>query len=126
MSYLFENQNPAVQQNGFNTNKAVALGSTLSVTGTATLTGAITATGGVTSPTTLTSATGVATTAGGSTTAGLLMGTAGFGIYFGSGAPTIVAVQGSLYIRSDGSTTATRLYVNGNGASTWVAVTTAS
>lgn len=42
MSYLFENQNPAVQQNGFNTNKAVALGSTLAVTGATTLTGAAT------------------------------------------------------------------------------------
>lgn len=51
MSYLFENQNPAVMANGFNTNKAVALGSTLAITGATTLssvaaTGAITSTGG--------------------------------------------------------------------------------
>ena len=37
MSYLFENQNPAVMQNGFNTNKAVSFGSTLAVTGATTL-----------------------------------------------------------------------------------------
>ena len=44
-----------------------------------------------------------------------------------SGAPTgIVAKQGSLYLRTDGSTTATRAYVNSDGDSTWVAVTTAS
>lgn len=40
MSYLFENQNPAVMANGFNTNKAVALGSTVAVTGVATFTAA--------------------------------------------------------------------------------------
>jgi hypothetical protein len=52
-------------------------------------------------------------------------GNAGFGIYAGSGVPTISAVKGSLYLRTDGSTTATRLYIN-NGTTTWVAVTTAS
>lgn len=40
MSYLFENQNPAVMANGFNTNKAVTLGSTLAVTGVTTFTAA--------------------------------------------------------------------------------------
>lgn len=52
--------------------------------------------------------------------------TAGFCIYVGSGVPTITAAQGSLYLRSDGSTTATRAYINSDGATTWVAVTTAS
>jgi len=37
--------------------------------------------------------------------------TAGFGIYFGSGAPSFAAGVGSLYLRSDGSSTSTRLYV---------------
>ena len=52
-------------------------------------------------------------------------GNTGIGIYIGSGAPTISAIKGSLYLRTDGSSTSTRLYVN-NGTTTWVAVTTAS
>lgn len=47
-------------------------------------------------------------------------------IYAGSGVPTISASQGSLYLRSDGSSTSTRLYVNTNGTTGWTAVTTAS
>lgn len=46
-------------------------------------------------------------------------------IYVGSGAPTVSATKGSLYLRTDGSSTSTRLYVN-NGTTNWVAVTTAS
>lgn len=66
-----------------------------------------------------------ATPAGGSTVARLLFGTtAGFGIYYGSGAPTVSAAKGSLYLRSDGSTTNDRMYVNTNGTTTWTAVTT--
>lgn len=65
--------------------------------------------------------------AGGSTTAFLQMGsTAGFGIYFGSGAPTITAPQGSIYIRSDGSSTSTRMYINTTGSTTWTNVVTAA
>lgn len=68
-----------------------------------------------------------ATPAGGSTSARLLFGTtAGFGIYFGSGAPTVSAAQGSVYLRSDGSSTSTRFYVNTNGATTWTNVTAAA
>ena len=52
--------------------------------------------------------------------------TANFGIYFGSGAPTVAAAQGSLYLRSDGSSTSTRAYVNTNGTTGWAAITTAS
>jgi hypothetical protein len=51
--------------------------------------------------------------------------TAGMGIYFGSGAPTVAAAKGSLYLRSDGSSTSTRLFVS-DGGTTWIAVTTAS
>lgn len=62
----------------------------------------------------------VATPAAGSTTAVLLFGsTAAFGIYYGSGAPTVTAAQGSLYLRSDGSSISTRLYVNTTGSTTW-------
>ena len=52
--------------------------------------------------------------------------TSGLGIYVGSGAPTIAAAQGSLYIRTDGSSTSTRLYVNTTGSTTWTNVTTAA
>ena len=48
------------------------------------------------------------------------------GVYFGSGVPTVSAAQGSLYLRSDGSSTSTRMYVNTNGTTGWAAVTTAS
>jgi len=69
----------------------------------------------------------VATPAGGSTSARLVFGTtAGFGIYYGSGAPTVSAAQGSIYIRSDGSSTLTRLYVNTNGSTTWTNFTSAA
>jgi len=53
-------------------------------------------------------------------------GIGGLGIYFGSGAPTITAPQGSLYLRSDGSSIATRLYINTTGSTTWTAVSTAA
>lgn len=67
--------------------------------------------------------TAIATTAGGAQV--LSFGDTGLGLYFGSGAPTISAIKGSLYVRTDGSSTSTRMYVN-NGTTTWVAVTTAS
>lgn len=65
--------------------------------------------------------------AGGTAGAGLLVSsTANFGIFFGSGAPTLAAAKGSLYLRSDGSSSSTRMYVNSDGSTAWVAVTTAS
>lgn len=68
-----------------------------------------------------------ATPAGGSTSARLVFGTtAGFGVYYGSGAPTVSAAQGSIYIRSDGSSSSTRLYVNTNGSTTWTNFTSAT
>lgn len=67
----------------------------------------------------------LATTAGGVQGGGIQFGsTFLFGIYFGSGAPTLSAAQGSLYLRSDGSSTTTRMYVNTNGSTTWTAVST--
>ena len=63
--------------------------------------------------------------AGGSTGAGLAVSaTPNFGVFFGSGVPTLSAAQGSLYLRSDGSSTSTRMYVNTDGATAWTAVTT--
>jgi hypothetical protein len=65
----------------------------------------------------------VGTVAGGAKV--LDFGSTSLGLYFGSGAPTISAIKGSLYVRTDGSSSSTRIYVN-NGTTTWVAVTTAS
>ena len=65
--------------------------------------------------------------AGGTTGAGLMVSsTANFGVFFGSGAPSLDAAKGSLYLRSDGTTTNNRMYVNTDGAGTWTAVTTAA
>lgn len=47
------------------------------------------------------------------------------GHYSGTGAPAFAAPQGSLYLRSDGSSASTRLYVN-TGGSSWTPVTTAT
>jgi hypothetical protein len=113
---------PVRSENGFQT---------VSINGS---TGAVTVTGtfgAATSVTTL-SATGNITA---DSTSGLVAGgaaaflatnvAAGMGIYFGSGAPTVAAAKGSLYLRSDGSSTSTRMYVS-DGGTTWIAVTTAS
>lgn len=56
----------------------------------------------------------------------LYSSTSNFGVFFGSGAPTLTAAQGSVYIRSDGSSTSTRLYVNTDGGTTWTNVVTAA
>ena len=48
------------------------------------------------------------------------------GIYSGAGAPTFAAGQGSLYLRTDGSSTSTRAYINTTGSTTWTAITTAA
>jgi hypothetical protein len=50
--------------------------------------------------------------------------TANFGVFFGSGAPTLSAAKGSLYMRSDGSGVNDRMYVNTDGSTTWTAVVT--
>lgn len=67
---------------------------------------------------------------GGFTTCGLMFGQYNniFGIFYGSGIPTLSAAQGSLYLRTDGSSGITRMYVNsGTGiTTTWVAVNTVS
>lgn len=52
--------------------------------------------------------------------------TANFGVFFGSGVPTLAAAKGSLYLRSDGSSTSTRAYINTDGSTAWAAITTAS
>lgn len=57
---------------------------------------------------------GTGITAGGSTTGFELTSTANFGLFVGSGAPTISTAQGSLYLRSDGVP-----YYNTNGTTGW-------
>jgi hypothetical protein len=47
-----------------------------------------------------------------------------FGVYFGSGAPSVSAAKGSLYLRSDGSAVNNRAYINTDGSTTWTALTT--
>lgn len=65
--------------------------------------------------------------AGGTAGSGyMLSSTANFGIFFGSGTPTLSAAKGSLYLRSDGSTINDRAYINTNGSTTWTALTTAA
>lgn len=78
-----------------------------------------------TGPTLLQNATTVS--AGGATTSYLgVSSTIGLGLYWGSGVPTVSAAQGSLYIRTDGSSIATRMYINTNGTTGWTNVVTAA
>ena len=71
----------------------------------------------------LTADSGTAPAAGGMS-AVQISSTANLGIFVGSGAPTVTAAQGSLYLRTDGTTTNDRIYVR--GASAWIAITTAT
>lgn len=88
------------------------------------LTGAVSATT-VSATGNVTADSGTAPVAGGAA-AFLATSTAGLGVYFGSGAPTVSAAQGSLYLRTDGSSTSTRAYINTDGATTWTNLTTAA
>lgn len=47
-------------------------------------------------------------------------------ILCGSDTPTISAPKGSLYLRTDGSSSSTRAYINTDGGTTWTAITTAA
>ena len=84
-------------------------------------------TGKVTAASSITANSGTAIPAGGTAGAGVMVSsTANFGMFFGSGAPTLSAAKGSLYLRSDGSTTNDRAYINTDGSTTWTALTTAA
>lgn len=50
------------------------------------------------------------------------------GVFTGAGSPNgvLTAPKGSLYLRTDGSSTSTRAYSNTDGATAWTAVTTAT
>jgi hypothetical protein len=104
-----------VRTDGFNTDKAVTLGSTLTSTGNQ-------STAGV-----QVSKSGSAATAGGAEALRVGTGATGVvGVYYGSGVPTIAAPKGSLYLRTDGSSTSTRAYINTDASTTWTAITTAA
>lgn len=63
--------------------------------------------------------------AGGTAGSGLkFSSTANLGVFFGSGAPSLSAAKGSLYLRTDGSGVNDRMYVNTNGTTTWTAAVT--
>jgi hypothetical protein len=89
--------------------------------------GMLTATNAMKAGGSITAQYGTGIPVGGSAGAGLLVSsTANFGMFFGSGAPTLSAAKGSLYLRSDGSATNNRAYINTDGATTWTAITTGS
>lgn len=68
----------------------------------------------------------LATPAAASAVAGLTMGSALVGLYWGTGNPTVSAPKGSLYIKTDATTTTTRLWINTDGGTTWTNFTTAA
>jgi hypothetical protein len=111
---------------GANVNATTHTGATVSVTGNVTggnvLSGAVISAVGA-----ATILSGTAIPVGGTAGAGYKMSsTTNLGIFFGSGAPTLNAAQGSLYLRTDGTTTITRMYVNTDGAATWTNVVTSA
>lgn len=66
--------------------------------------------------------------AAGTTPPGIVISSASppLGIFWGSGAPTFTAAVNSLYLRTDGSSTSTRIYVSGSTTGTWTNATTAT
>ena len=56
------------------------------------------------------------------------IGASGVDFMSGSGSPdtVVTAAKGSLYMRTDGSSTSTRAYINTDGATAWTNITTAS
>jgi hypothetical protein len=114
---------PVRSENGFQTISINGSTGAVTVTGTfgaATSVTTLSATGNITAD----SASGLV--AGGASAFIATNVAAGMGIYVGSGAPTVAAAKGSLYLRSDGSGTGDRAYINTNGSTTWTALTTAA
>lgn len=100
---------------------------TLNAKGSGTITLNNTGTGNVNSVRKLVVMSATTLPAGGTTGQGIqLFTTTNLGIFAGSGAPTLTAAQGALYLRSDGSSTSTRAYINTDGGTTWTAITTAA
>lgn len=76
----------------------------------------------------LTARSATATPAAASAVASLTMGSALVGIYWGTGSPNTVvtAPKGSLYIRTDGSGIADRMYINTDASTAWTTFATAA
>ena len=113
---------PVRSENGFQTISINQSTGTVTVTGTfdaATSVTTLAATGNITADS------ASALVAGGASAFIATNTAVGMGVYIGSGAPTVAAAKGSIYLRSDGSSASTRLYVS-DGSTTWIAVTTAS
>jgi len=113
---------PVRSENGFETisiNSSTGAVTVTSTIGPAMSVTSLAATGNITADS------NVALVAGGASAFIATNTAAGMGMYVGSGAPTVAAAKGSIYLRSDGSSTSTRLYVS-DGGTTWIAVTTAS
>lgn len=115
------------------TSFTVGTASTSTTTGSVVVTGGVGVSGAIYSGGLINSAAAVAAysataiPAGGTAGAGFVFSsTANFGTFFGSGAPTLSAAKGSLYLRSNGSTTNDRAYINTDGGTTWTAITTAA
>lgn len=60
----------------------------------------------------------VVAAAGGKVSSGIQFGSLSVGLFTGTGTPTFTAMNGSLYVDSNATTTTTRLYVNKSGAGT--------
>lgn len=106
---------------------AAAISSALSLTSTLTVTGATILSSTLGTVGQLSTQTGTAPPAAGANTAGIkLSSTANLGVFFGAGAPTFTAAQGSIYINTTGSSTSTRLYVNTTGSTTWASFTSSA
>lgn len=117
---------PVRSQGGFQTVTVNATTGAVSTTATFGSTTAITAltTSTVAATSTVTARSGVALTAGGAPAFIATTAANSMGIYFGSGAPSVTAAKGSLYLRSDGTGAADRAYLNTDGATAWTAITT--
>lgn len=72
---------------------------------------------------TVRAANSLGTIAGGVTS--IYIGSAGLAVSWGSGVPALLSDQGSLYLRTDGTTTNDRIYMMGP-ASTWIGIVTAT
>lgn len=120
---------------------AIAAPGAISATGDITSSGAISASGNITGTNitasgavqgtdikgtgSLVAQSATAIPVGGTTGAGITLSSIpNFGMFFGSGTPALSAAQGSLYMRTDGTTTNDRVYVNTDGATTWTAINT--
>jgi hypothetical protein len=72
----------------------------------------------------------VAAAAGGQAQSGIQFGSINVGLFTGTGAPSFSAMNGSIYVDSNATTTTTRIYVNKSGAgtagTTWTNLTTAA